>query len=133
MQYSYYNIVKSLGSETLVYNTLTSSFLKIPTSQWNSISEQSDVEYVSMLVKQGILVENHQTEINKYKYFFYKNAFANQVLELTIAPTMRCNFDCPYCFEGDNKSFPKMTEEVENASIQYIIKKSKYLFYQLGS
>lgn len=126
MQYSYYNIVKSLGSETLVYNTLTSSFLKIPTSQWNSISEQSDVEYVSMLVKQGILVENHQTEINKYKYFFYKNAFANQVLELTIAPTMRCNFDCPYCFEGDNKSFPKMTEEVENAIIQYIIKKSKY-------
>ena len=87
MQYSYYNIVKSLGSETLVYNTLTSSFLKIPTSQWNSISEQSDVEYVSMLVKQGILVENHQTEINKYKYFFYysANSVTNKGKQIGVA------------------------------------------------
>ncbi len=49
----------------------------------------------------------------------------NKYLDITIAPTMRCNFNCSYCFEGDNKSFSKMSAEVENAIIQYIVKKKQ--------
>ena len=126
MKLSYYNVVKSLGKETFIYNTLTSAFLKVSTDKWESISEQSDMDLISMLKKQGILVEDHNTEINKYKYCFYKNAFSDQLLELTIAPTMHCNFDCPYCFEGNNKIEPKMSKEVKDAIVKFIIKKSKY-------
>lgn len=112
------------NDSVFVYNTLTSAFLKIPEKQWKSLSEDSDKDFLGMLYRQGILVDNHQTEINKYKYFYYKKAFDEQVLDITIAPTMRCNFNCSYCFEGDNKSFSKMSAEVENAIIQYIVKKA---------
>lgn len=121
---SYYNVVSFFNDSVFVYNTLTSAFLKIPEKQWKSLSEDSDKDFLGMLYRQGILVDNHQTEINKYKYFYYRKAFDEQVLDITIAPTMRCNFNCSYCFEGDNKSFSKMSAEVENAIIQYIVKKS---------
>lgn len=124
MIYSNYNVIKSLEGSTFIYNTLTSAFLKISTEQWESLSDDSDKDFINMLLKQGILVESHQTEVNKYKFFCYKKAFDEKVLKLTIAPTMLCNFACPYCFEGDHKSFSKMDADVENAIVKYIVKKS---------
>lgn len=123
---SFYNVVNSQGDVTFVYNTLTAAFLRVPSVKWESLSENSDKDFLCMLKKQGILVTDHQTEINKYKYFFYKNAFDNLTVDLTIAPTMQCNFNCPYCFEGDNKTFSKMPTEVESAIVKYIIKKSQH-------
>lgn len=122
---SFYNVENAQGEVTFIYNTLTSAFLRIPTNKWESLSEKSDKDFLTMLKQQGILVEEHDTQINKYKYFFYKKAFDNRVLDLTIAPTMLCNFSCPYCFEGTHKTFSKMSKEVENALIQYIVKKSQ--------
>ena len=68
---SYYNVVSFFNDSVFVYNTLTSAFLKIPEKQWKSLSESSDKDFLGMLYRQGILVDNHQTEINKYKYFYY--------------------------------------------------------------
>lgn len=123
---SLYNVENTQGEVTFVYNTLTSAFLCVPTRKWKSLAEISDKDFFVMLKKQGILVEETDMQINKYKYFFYKKAFDNQILDLTIAPTMLCNFNCPYCFEGTHKNFPKMSKEVENALIKYIVKKSQH-------
>ena len=61
---SYYNVVSFFNDSVFVYNTLTSAFLKIPEKQWKSLSESSDKDFLGMLYRQGILVDNHQTEIN---------------------------------------------------------------------
>jgi uncharacterized protein len=41
-------------------------------------------------------------------------------LNLTIAPTMACNFACGYCFQGLNKPTKKMTPEVQDAILAFV-------------
>lgn len=125
MKTSQFNVVKTIGEETWVYNTLVSSFIKLSTTQWNSLLQQNDKEFISVLLQQGILVDESINEISKYKYFYYSKIFNKELLNVTIAPTMRCNFSCPYCFEGDNKNFSQMSEEIENQIVQFLIKQSE--------
>lgn len=122
---SIFNVSKTINEVTWVYNTLTASFIKMETELWNSLPDNSDKELIETLVKQGILVNDNNNEIQKYKYFYYNKIFDKTFLSLSVAPTMKCNFRCKYCFEGDHKKFSKMTKEVEEALIHYIIKKSK--------
>lgn len=122
---SRFNVVKTIGEETWVYNTLTSSFIKLPTKQWVSLPLQDDKELITILLQQGILIDETVNEVDKYKYYFYSKIFNKDILNVTIAPTMQCNFSCPYCFEGNNKNFSQMSEEIENQIVQFLIKQSE--------
>lgn len=122
---SLFNVVKSEGDKTWVYNTLSSAFIEISTQAWNSLSSSNDRELLDTLKRQGIIVDDNQTEINKYRYIYYKKLFDNRTLSVTIAPTMQCNFGCPYCFEGTHKTMPKMQEEVIAALTTFLIKHSE--------
>ena len=42
------------------------------------------------------------------------------VLSLTIAPTLDCNFGCPYCFEGQAKPKLRMPQTTMRAMIEFI-------------
>lgn len=125
MRFSNYNVVKKLGKDVLVYNTLTRSFIKLPIKEWSSLPDDVDRELQTLLHNQGFLLENTENEINKYKYFCYKKAFDNSTMHLTIAPTMQCNFNCSYCFEGTYKTFPVMTKEVQKHLVEFICQKSQ--------
>lgn len=125
MKTSRFHVVKTIGEKTWVYNTLVSSFIKLSTTQWNSLAQQDDKELISVLLQQGILVDENINEISKYKYFFYNKIFNKETLNVTIAPTMQCNFSCPYCFEGNNKNFSQMSEEIENRIVQFLIKQNE--------
>lgn len=64
-------------------------------------------------------------------FFYYeskashlKNIFNESNISLVIAPTISCNFHCPYCFElKDDKS--TMSEEVESGIVEFIRKHKK--------
>lgn len=99
---SIFNVSKTINEVTWVYNTLTASFIKMVTELWNSLPDNSDKELIETLVKQGILVNDNNNEIQKYKYFYYNKIFDKTFLSLSVAPTMKCNFRCKYCFEGDH-------------------------------
>ena len=122
---SRFNVVKTTGADTWVFNTLTSAFVKLSTDIWNSLSSIEDKELLDVLARQGIIVKDSNTELNEYQYIFYKKLFDNKNLAVTIAPTMQCNFGCPYCFEGDHKTMPKMSEPVTAALEEYLIKQSE--------
>lgn len=122
---SQYNITKAIEKDTWVYNTLTSSFIKLPVEEWEKLPDGATDDECRQLAELGILVKSHEAELLKYKYFCYSKMFDRAVLFLTIAPTMRCNFNCKYCFEGSNKNLPSMSDEVVAGLVRYIGRNKK--------
>ena len=120
MQLSQFNVTRTLGESTFVYNTLTSAFIKMSASVWAGVQQSSDRQLVCALVQQGILVDSHEAELAKYRYIYYSHMFDRRSLSVTVAPTMRCNFGCPYCFEGSHKVMPAMQKPVADALVGYI-------------
>ena len=60
--------------------------------------------------QRGLIVNFDELEALKV---LGRNAYAGgNVVNLTICPTMGCNFDCPYCFENHTPGL--MTESVQN-------------------
>lgn len=124
MKLSKYNIICENGNQTLVYNTLTSAFISVKSSDWKDLLETNadDVpqNVVEKLLAMGIAVDDPNTQMLQFKYRFYKNAFETKTPFLYIAPTMRCNFDCSYCFEQGNKDQGLMSEDVARKLVAFL-------------
>ncbi len=69
--------------------------------------------------KQKIFVESDEDEILQIKFLKYLARYNKEIINLTIAPTLDCNFNCEYCFE-ENRIQEYMNDETENAIIEYI-------------
>ncbi len=121
MKKSKYNVTKTDGKDTWIYNTLNGSFLILKTCNWKTLDTNANNALTKELASLGILVEDDINEILTYKLKYYKTAFDNRHLHIDIAPTMQCNFACYYCFENGNKNMPIMSKEVEQRIVKYII------------
>lgn len=123
---SRYNVKKTIDEDTWLLNTLTSAFVKLPTEEWKKIaSGKEDEETAAQLKAMGFKVDSHEDEVRAYKYRCYSSAFAQKTLSLSVAPTMKCNFACAYCFEGGNKTMPTMNDEVAEKLVRFIEKNGK--------
>lgn len=111
MKISKFNVIKTCNNSTFIYNTLTTGFVKMETKQWFSVYENIkkkgnviENKVCAILQNAGILVDDDYNELNVYKYKYYSSMFQNSSLILSIAPTMKCNFNCFYCFEDGKKT-----------------------------
>mgnify|MGYP003251780330 FL=1 len=123
MKLSTYNVIKKLNDDIWIYNTLTSGFIHTNIKEWKQIQCNIDTlpeTFKNTLKENGIIVESNEVEVELYKYFYYNNAFANQVPFLYIAPTMKCNFGCFYCFENGNKNMGNMTNDIALKIVQFL-------------
>ena len=51
-------------------------------------------------MKRGnFIIDDDYDELNAIKFNSYSGKFCSDRFDLTIAPTLQCNFDCPYCYE----------------------------------
>lgn len=130
MKYSKFNHLFNEHKNNYLYNSLTNSFfsvsddllelLKKIEENPTHISFLPETEY-NELQKAKVLVDNDEFEVNKLKIGFDKSRFSNDFLYLTIAPTLKCNFNCHYCFES-TKEDSIMTNETEDAIVNYVKK-----------
>jgi uncharacterized protein len=130
MNWSKYNkLFVSEKFEYLLYNSLTNGFVEVDEETYlylKSIEGKQNItiddkELQKSLLEMKVIVENDLDEFYNIKYFTHLQRFETGYLELTINPTLHCNFACPYCFE-ENKPAIYMTDEVENALIEFIEK-----------
>lgn len=71
------------------------------------------------LIDAQIFVHNNSTAINKMKHEVLQNRLSRDILDLTIAPTLACNFKCSYCFQQELPEYV-MTEETENNLVRFV-------------
>lgn len=126
MEYSKYNHLCKLDSDNryyLLYNFLTGALVKLDSKHKllfeNILDEDGNEETRKFLLQNGFLVDN----FDELSYLQLGNKLTctdNELLSVLIAPTLSCNFRCPYCFEHHRSGM--MSEEVQDAIIRFVEK-----------
>jgi len=99
----------------VLYNTFSGACILLQKRQYRSLagrtrdggtvkSEDGDLDLAEWL-RLGFLVHESVDEIANLRYFTSMRRYSDRrsSLTLTIAPTMRCNLSCVYCFEGSDR------------------------------
>lgn len=115
-------------NENIVYNTFSKGLIALDNEHANSLKNGCyhsifSKEEINFLVENGFLVENSFDENEFLKYYNNKVRFTSDYFCLTIAPTLSCNFDCPYCFE--NKRTGTMSKDVQTELVRFVEEKIK--------
>jgi uncharacterized protein len=75
-------------------------------------------EIREQLVKGHFLLEDEEDELATLKVDMLKDRFRTDLLALTIAPTMDCNFRCDYCYEDHLRV--TMSRAVQDALLRFV-------------
>lgn len=120
MKFSNYNIIipGETEDDTLLANTVSGSVFRVDPKERERI-ESRDLSHLSpeMMEKyksHGILVEDSRDERGEILVMQDKQKYDPSVLSLTVLLTNGCNFACTYCYEGQNKNFISLTDDVRN-------------------
>lgn len=117
MKLSHFNVVHEHNGSLLIMNARTGGILSLNPEYAQKFKRilEGDVrdadDLVAELVRGGILVNEERDELGEIRLQSRAVRFANTALSLTIAPTMACNFCCPYCYEK-GQAYTTMGEEV---------------------
>ena len=125
MKLSTFNIEKEIPDGIIVYNTFSSGVLFLNNEYKNEYlnlkkgkkCNKKDLE--KELTKGSMLVSDEVDEVSQLKVLNNATRFNTQGISFTIAPTMKCNFACPYCFE-EGVRYNTMTQTIENETIEFI-------------
>ena len=124
---SQFNFVYKRNDDNIVFNTFTKACVALDDETF-SLLQGSDISYteredstLDYLKENGFLVSADFDEVAFLKYYNYKVRFAEDYLSLTIAPTLACNFDCPYCFE--NKRGGTIDKETQSLILEFLKEK----------
>ena len=125
MKPSKYNLIFEHKGKKLAFNSYTCAlaevnedFLKILDSCQKSKDLEGDEELINNMKSGNYIVDDDLDETLALKLLNYSGKFKNQGLNLVIAPTLSCNFACPYCFESPTKGV--MLPDVQQSVIQLV-------------
>lgn len=124
---SRYNIIKNIDEKTIVYNTASGAILALNKEYSDSLNDlintgtTSKSDLCKELSKGDMLLSDDVNELDKLLILNKMILFDKNNLTLTIAPTLSCNFACPYCYEKgrnyismDKKTQAKVVNFVKN-------------------
>lgn len=112
-----------------IYNTLSNAFIEIDkesydiinTSKKNKTKLEEDRlsrDFFSVLVDKHFVTDSMTDEFLIYKSWINGMRNTQNQLNLTISPTMDCNFRCHYCFENHEKTY--ISESMIDNIIKFI-------------
>lgn len=125
MKLSLYNIIIPYKKYLLLYNTLWSSVVMCfssDMSKWGiddklhlSLSN-IDHRLISTLKENKIILDDDIDERNMVKNILEETNNVKDVLELTIIPSLACNFSCWYCYENHDTK-----DHISQPEIKHIV------------
>ena len=143
MKPSNYNFIWPTGDtgKVMVFNSLTTSLvetglhhidlLTAPGFDYAALPEAAR-QFVDRMQQGGFILEDEVNELKLLQFSYNSSKYDRRRLSLTVAPTLRCNFACTYCFEQAALQQDKrdgqaafMPEAVQQALIHYIERAAK--------
>lgn len=121
---SYYNIFSQVENKNLIacVNLLKKTYSEILPDNLLKLYDLSknnfnfEDEFIQKAISQGIIVDYDEREFLKSLFLTSNNSNS---IGITIAPTLACNFNCPYCFE-DHTDKTIMNLEIQDKLINFI-------------
>jgi uncharacterized protein len=113
---SNYNVWAEKNGKLYLLNTFSSSVLEIDISEKELVEDILSGKTINMecnsklsryhkiLVDNNFLVNCEIDESKQLEYTYKELYFGNNSLNITLLPTMKCNFSCEYCFEEDHST-----------------------------
>lgn len=126
--WSKYNFFFTKESQHFLYNTLSNGFLELDEDLYNTLKQafednclptEISSETEALLKNIKAIGTDDDFEDNKLEYISNARNFSNTHIQLTINPTLGCNFACPYCFEHKHEP-DMMSDETEADIIKYV-------------
>jgi len=131
MKKSQYNLIYDLEKdEKLIYNTRTLGLSILEDEEFDVYKtielHHSKTKLISDLYQSGFIVDDDCDELKILSNRLNSERFSKDVLRLTIAPTLNCNFSCTYCYEksGENKTNVIMSDNICEKLIEFIKKRA---------
>jgi uncharacterized protein len=134
---SKYNMFWNLEDGTkIAFNSLTCALAEINSDFLEIIDNIDSIQLENLEPEKKKLIDDmflgnficddNFDEVKILKWRHYAGKFDNSgSLELVLAPTLHCNFNCPYCYESDTTKHGNMGQEVQQAIINYVIENAK--------
>lgn len=129
MKESIYNIYVNHNNQCILFNsrTVATAILDMQAkSLLQSIRNGSEVlqtDLVSKMKEAGYLIEDDVNELHQLEMEYLFEKYQKAGLALVIAPTMTCNFECPYCYEGEQKGV--MSKNTQESVVSFVSKFAK--------
>ncbi|MGB9679662.1 MAG: hypothetical protein ACPL3A_06620 [Thermoanaerobacteraceae bacterium] len=129
MKVSKYNIILTMDDgKKIAFNSMSCALAEINDDFIEIIEKIDSLQYEKLDAKQKLLVDemlegnyivhDNIDELKLIKYKHLSGKFNNESLGLTIAPTLSCNFECPYCYENPKQSF--INEDVVKGILEMV-------------
>lgn len=125
---SKYNFFFEEDGVVFAFNALTGGFAKLSIEAAEKIKglmEKKGIDEDALptdlmkdLKRGAFLVPEDFDELEFIRYRDQGGRFANNVLELTILPTTKCNFQCTYCYEAPGRN--TMTKETADKVVALV-------------
>lgn len=136
MKQSMYNHLYPIGDDKkIIFNAMSCALAEVDESFFKIYDQLGQLEEAEMteeqkemydgMKKAHFIVDKRMDEVQQVKFRHLKGKYGNFGLGLTIAPTLACNFKCPYCYEtpenklmsqADQDAIVKLAEETLKTS-----------------
>lgn len=130
---SIFNIMLANEDRVLWFNSVSTMLLSLEWKQHEIISaaldrlvthdEFVDPQLIDLLSANGFIVRSAEDEYEREHQQFLATRNSKEHLYFVIAPTMRCNAACPYCFQRDVRTAPKMSFDTQRRVIDFFREK----------
>ena len=120
---SRYNYFHFRPEGVIGYNARTGTFALLTKEIASMLLRDGSLDALegeSELFNLGFL--HHGREIEDLENNYFQRRLSNSFLSLTIAPTLDCNYHCPYCYQKGYRNPHKMSRATQKALLAYIEK-----------
>ena len=126
LKHSYYNITIQENDGVLIYNGLTGAFAKLTLDEYEKYHslnfDENDRNLIENLKKGMFIIPKDFNELDYIKEKYEVLKYDARILGLVIAPTMKCNLACIYCYQNRSEfdTYPIMSDKVQRALISFV-------------